>query len=136
MSIEKYLPHRDPIRLIDKIISHDEASIICQVDWPKKKFFHNNSHTAMIEMIAQASAVMMAYKKTGQDGLGMLTAIKNFNFIATPNPSDNLTVEITVEGGLGQHKIVNGTVYQQQKSLVKGRVFLYLETKHSEKQNE
>ena len=124
--IEQYLPHRAPILLVDEIISFDENGIVCGVNWPQKTFFHQNPHAAMIEMIAQSSAVMMAKSGNGEKGLGMLTAIKNFEFFDNPQQA-HIKVEVTIDGELGQHKIVNGIVKQHGKVLVKGRVFLYLD---------
>ena len=128
MSIEKFLPHRAPARMIDAIIAQDETGICCKVGWPTKSFFHETPHTAMVEMIAQCSAVMMAQLDGNEpEGLGMLTAIKNFEFLAKPLPSLSIEVEVKTEGELGQHKIVTGIVRQQQNILAKGRVFLYLD---------
>ncbi|BBM85157.1 hypothetical protein [Candidatus Uabimicrobium amorphum] len=124
--IEKFLPHRHPVRLVDEIISHDENGIVCNVNWPQKTFFHKNPRTAMVEMIAQTAAVMMAKLGGDAQGLGMLTAIKNFEFFADPQQMD-ICVEVNIEGELGQHKIVNGIVKQCEIVLVKGRVFLYLD---------
>lgn len=124
--IEQYLPHRAPILLVDEIISCSENGIVCGVNWPQKTFFHQNFHAAMIEMIAQSSAIMMAKSGKGKKGLGMLTAIKNFTFFDHPQQS-HIQIEVSIDGELGQHKIVNGIAKQQDKVLAKGRVFLYLD---------
>lgn len=124
--IEQYLPHRPPILLVDEIISCNKDGIVCGVNWPQKTFFHQNPQAAMIEMIAQSSAIMMAKSAKGKKGLGMLTAVKNFTFFDHPQPT-YIEVEVSIDGELGQHKIVNGIAKQQDKVLAKGRVFLYLD---------
>lgn len=130
--MDKYIPQRPPIQVVDKIISQEEGKIICEVDWPSKTFFIRKDNSCilpvMVEMVAQTSAVMLGMREKNNK-LGMLTAVKNFEFYSSPRPDEKILVEVNIDGELGFHKIVQGKIFQNKKLLAKGYIFLYLSEK-------
>ena len=131
--IESFIPQRFPILLLKEIVSYELGRIVCTVDWPPSKFFHDNAGcflvSAMPEIVAQAAAAMQGKQRImegGRPGIGMLSAIKCFEFYGTPQGDCPLEVIVKSQAILGAHEIVQGQIYQEQKLLAQGEVFLFL----------
>ena len=131
MMIEDLVPHRYPVLLIEKIISHQQDEIVCQVDWRKTTFFHDQNGdllaVSMPEMVAQAAAVMYGLQASEQEAtpaLRMLAAIRQFSFFSLPE-QDVLQVKVRVHSSLGLHQVVYGSIYEGEKLLAEGMVFLF-----------
>lgn len=117
MDIEKLIPHRGRMKLIDDIleISGDTAVTSSQVSdrWPlcKGSFVHP---IVLIEIVAQAAGVYVSWKKgvdKGGGGLGWLVGIKNADFFLDRIPLH--TALITTVKNLysaGNYNVLEGTV--------------------------
>jgi predicted hotdog family 3-hydroxylacyl-ACP dehydratase len=131
MMIEDLVPHRYPVLLVEKLISHQKDEIVCQVDWRKAQFFHDRNGdllaVSMPEMVAQAAALMYGLQTPKQEAtpaLRMLAAIKQFSFYSLPE-QNVLQVKVRVHTSLGLHQVVYGKIYEGEKLLAEGMVFLF-----------
>ena len=92
--IEKLIPHRDRMKLLDRVISGDENSAVCEsvvrVQWPMVKN-QAVSPLVLIELAAQTSAVYIRQKELGKgkdpaEGKGWLVGIKSAVFFTDKIP--------------------------------------------------
>ncbi len=88
VSIEELIPHRNRMKLIDKIIEADDEKAITEATvtgkWPLFEENYVNS-IIIIELVAQTASVCIGYKelkKTNEKlgGRGWLVGIKNASF--------------------------------------------------------
>jgi len=101
--IEQFLPHRDPIRLVDSVITFDEKHITTEVDLSghKNLFQGHFPHRAilagvyMIEMAAQAGALLTALTDGFEDGKFIgFSGVDNVKFRTPVNPGDILRIDV------------------------------------------
>ncbi|MGE0085460.1 MAG: hypothetical protein AB7S75_13685 [Desulfococcaceae bacterium] len=124
--IEKLIPHRDRMKLLDTVLSGDENSAVCESvvneHWPMLED-HAVSPLVLIELTAQTSAVYIRQKelrdgKHPAEGKGWLVGIKSAVFFTDKIP---LHTRITTTAGVcatldnyteirGQSKIGTETV--------------------------
>ncbi len=94
IDIETLLPHRDGMRLVDKVVKVDEQMAVTEStvtkSWP---LLENNAVgcLVLIELVAQTSAVCIGWKelKDGRDnvgGKGWLVGIKSASFFTGDIP--------------------------------------------------
>ncbi len=85
VNIEKYLPHRGRMKFVDNIFSHDKNSdnligATVKADWPLQTQDKGVSPIILIELAAQATAVMMGLEEElndqRQSNLGYIVGIK------------------------------------------------------------
>ena len=115
--IKKYLPHRYPFLLVDKIIDIEEMKITgiknVTVNEP---FFqgHFPEHPVMpgvliIEALAQTCGVLALKRKENLGKLAYFLSINNAKFRKPVFPGDTLTLEITVTRHKGKIVQTHGT---------------------------
>ena len=88
IDIERLIPHRDRMKLIDEIIKSDDEKAVTESLVTKKwPFFKKNyvSSIIIIELIAQTASVCIGYKELKKNdeklgGKGWLVGIKNASF--------------------------------------------------------
>jgi len=90
--IEKYLPHRDRVKLVDDIMAHsrtDEKGVTARVKetWPLFQADEGVNPIVIIELVAQATAVMMGLEEEDSDegdkgnmNLGYIVGVKKANW--------------------------------------------------------
>lgn len=128
LTVQDYLPQRPPILLIDEILTHRPDYIACKIHWHRHSFFMEQeefSSVALIEMIAQSSAILQSLYYAGKGAPGFLTSVKKFSFYASPMGETPLIVEVQVQSTVGRHQIVQGSIYQETILLAEGLVYLY-----------
>ncbi len=103
--IEKLIPHRDRMKLLDRFISGDENSAVCESvvneQWPMLED-QAVSPLVLIELAAQTSAVYISQKemekgKDPAEGKGWLVGIKSAVFFTDKIP---LHTRITTIAGI------------------------------------
>ncbi len=94
MDIDKLIPHRRPIRMIDEILDVDESSAVSVAvvsrQWPLMENGAANP-IVLIELVAQTAAVLRGInKKKNRDGApaakGLLVGIKSADFFIDEIP--------------------------------------------------
>lgn len=117
IEIQKILPHRYPMLLIDKVIEMEEGKRIVAVKnvTANEPFFqgHFPSNPIMpgvliTEALAQAGAVLLLDMEENRGKLGVFTGINNFKFRRQVVPGDTLTLEadlIKYRHGMGKAEV-------------------------------
>lgn len=117
IEIQKILPHRYPMLLIDKVIEMEEGKRIVAVKnvTANEPFFqgHFPSNPIMpgvliTEALAQTGAVLLLDMEENRGKLGVFTGINNFKFRRQVVPGDTLTLEadlIKYRHGMGKAEV-------------------------------
>lgn len=117
MEIQKILPHRYPMLLIDKVTEMEEGKRIVAIKnvTANEPFFqgHFPSNPIMpgvliTEALAQTGAVLLLDMEENRGKLGVFTGINNFKFRRQVVPGDTLTLEATMikyRHGMGKAEV-------------------------------
>jgi predicted hotdog family 3-hydroxylacyl-ACP dehydratase len=114
--IDHLIPHRAPLRLIDRILQADEDHIealsVVKESWP---LCHSQGADVIlaIEVIAQGAAALHGYRKGWQDEprVGFLVGVKEARFYAQYLPlKAELTVNIEIVSLIGNYGVFKGEV--------------------------
>lgn len=102
MDIKAIIPQREPIIMIDKIVSHSEVKTITSLVVKNTTLFVEENifqSSGVIENIAQSSAARMGMQ-TAEEGrkplLGYIASIKNLNISRLPLVGETIQTEIIV----------------------------------------
>lgn len=117
VEIQKILPHRYPMLLVDKVLELDEGKSIKAVKnvTVNEPFFQGHfpgnpimPGVLICEALAQAGAVMLLSMPENKGKLGVFTGINNFKFRRQVVPGDTLVLEaelIRYRHGMGQANV-------------------------------
>ncbi len=117
MDIQKILPHRYPMLLIDKVTEMEEGKSITAIKnvTANEPFFqgHFPSNPIMpgvliTEALAQTGAVLLLNMEENRGKLGVFTGINNFKFRRQVVPGDTLKLEaelIKYRHGMGKAEV-------------------------------
>lgn len=117
MDIQKILPHRYPMLLVDKVVEMEEGKRIVTIKnvTANEPFFqgHFPSNPIMpgvliTEALAQTGAILLLSMEENRGKLGVFTGINNFKFRRQVVPGDTLTLEadlIKYRHGMGKAEV-------------------------------
>ncbi len=105
--IQKLIPHRWPILMVDRIVEYDPARSyirgekgVTSSEW----FFQGHfpglpvmPGVLQVEALAQTMAVYVAQQAGFGDRIGLFAAIEECRFKRVVQPGDRLTLEVTME---------------------------------------
>jgi len=102
--IEAAIPHRKPMRLLDRIVRRDDATIVCEKTFSAEEFFVQGHFPGdsivpgviQCECCLQAGAILLRHHLADSEGsLPVATRMDGVKFKRMVRPGD--TVEIHVE---------------------------------------
>ena len=116
LAIEALIPHRTPMRLIDRVLDLDEDHIqtisIVKETWPLCDS-HGADVILVVEIIAQSIAAFYHRRKRhrGEPQIDFLVGIKEARFHAQRLPLHaELTVNVKMVSAIGNYGVFNGEV--------------------------
>ena len=124
IEIQKILPHRYPMLLVDKVLEMEEGKRAVGIKnvTANEPFFQGHfpgnpimPGVLIVESLAQLGAVMLLSMPENQGKLGVFTGISNFKFRRQVVPGDTLRLEaelLTYRHGMGKAN-VKATVEDQ-----------------------
>lgn len=99
IKIEQLIPHRNPMIMVDALLSIDKAGSVSQLKIKKDNVFLENfllNESGILEHMAQVAAVHNGYKyfkeKTPRNGY--VAAIQKAEFFSSPKTSETITTEL------------------------------------------
>jgi len=101
--IEQFLPHRDPIRLVDSVIRFDATHITTELDLARhENLFQGHFPDRvilpgiyMIEMAAQSGALLVGLNDGFEDGKFIgFSGVDNVKFRSPIKPNDILRIDV------------------------------------------
>jgi 3-hydroxyacyl-[acyl-carrier-protein] dehydratase len=128
--IERLIPHRPPMRLLDEIVSRDETTIVCRKTFRPGEFFVQGHFPAaplvpgviQCECCLQAGAILLAEQtqsaSAARDGgvVPVATRLDSVRFKRMVRPGDTVEVQVTLKDR------VSNAYYLTGKMLVDGKL--------------
>lgn len=115
--IMKFLPHRYPFLLVDRIVELDTGKravgvknltmneLFFQGHFPQKPIMPG---VLMIEAMAQVGGILLRDTDLHRDQVGLFMAVNNAKFRRTAHPGDQLVMEVTVKRDRARMASVHG----------------------------
>ena len=107
VQIQKLIPHRLPILMVDRIVEYDPArsyirgeKAVTSSEWFFQGHFPGlpvRPGVLQIEALAQTMAVYVAQQEGFGDRIGLFAGIEECRFKRVVQPGDRLSLEITME---------------------------------------
>lgn len=103
--IEQAIPHRAPMLLIDRLVSLDDSTIHCEKTFRADEFFVQGHYPGfpivpgviLCESVAQAGAVLLSKKVSGQTGVPVLTRMNDVKFKQMVKPGDTIQIQVSLD---------------------------------------
>ena len=104
IDIRKFLPHRAPMLMVDKLVAIDEHSASCQFHVSEGCLFVKDgelSSSGLIEHAAQTSTAVVGQRffpegKSGAPVLGFISAVKNIEIGTLPRAGQTIITRSTL----------------------------------------
>jgi len=140
--IKNRLPHRWPFLHVDRVTKVTEKSIegyknISASDSAFLGHFPEISilpGVIVVEALAQLSGIFLIAGEEEEDGgadiaakIGLLTSIRNFKFIKTIEPGDQLLLKSILKGSNGDCYIFAVSAYVDKREVAVGELQLFLQ---------
>jgi predicted hotdog family 3-hydroxylacyl-ACP dehydratase len=133
MNVEALIPHRPPMRWIDRLVECTETTARAEVSCGPDHFAVAGGfvrETALIECMAQTAAAALGERArarggTEQPAAGMLAAIANFRVTGSAPAGKMLEVEVRELKRFGPMLLIAGTVTGDQGVIATGELTLY-----------
>jgi 3-hydroxymyristoyl/3-hydroxydecanoyl-(acyl carrier protein) dehydratase len=129
--ITKYIPQRQPMVMVDGLLSSDEKSTasIFQPDshnlFCKEGLF---TEPGLIENMAQTAALRAGYEakqKKESVKVGFIGAVKNLKIYRLPFEAEILTTKIEIKNNFGNATIVKGQVFVKGKIVAQAELSIF-----------
>ncbi len=126
--IEKRIPHREPMRLVDEIVSRGESTIVCRKTFRQDEFFVQGHFPGtpivpgviLCECCLQAGAVLLYDHSTpASDTLPIATRMDSVKFKRMVRPGDTVEIEVTLNDVLSSAFFMTGKVLLDGKLAVR-----------------
>ena len=141
VSASELIPHKPPIRLVDRIIEYKKNwGIVEAVIKPDSFLLNDNGefdNTAMIELMAQSIAVIKGYENQLDDKPvqnGFLVGGRNVQCTGKVFSGDLLRISIGKVGGIEGFTVVDGEVKRNDEIIASGRIKLWITDQGMENQ--
>jgi len=115
--IEKRIPHRPPMRLLDEIVSEEDQKIVCRKTFSEEDFFVQGHFpkyplvpgVIQCECCLQAGAILLQkFTPEGEDVVPVATRMDRVKFKNMVRPGDTVEVEVTLREQLGNAFFLTG----------------------------
>ena len=133
MDIQLLIPQRDPIIMVDKVISHSKDNTDTLFTINKKNIFVVDNifqSSGVIEHIAQSAAASMGIE-TIESGnkplLGYIASIKNLTIHDLPKVGSVIKTKIIITNQINNIIIVTGVSKVEGKSIASCELRVYIE---------
>lgn len=114
--IEKRIPHRAPMRLIDEIVREDDDTIHCRKTFSAEDFFVQGHFpdypivpgVIQCEACLQAGAVLLQkHANVGNDAVPVVTRMDSVKFKNMVHPGDTVDIEVKLKERLSTAFFLN-----------------------------
>jgi len=136
LSAEMLIPHRAPIRLIDRLVQFENFSgLVESVVRDDNLFLKQNGELercAMVELIAQSFAAVKGYGDLIQGkpiGKGFLVAVKEMHFSGNARKGDVLHIAIEPGGETGDFALGEGKIKRGEDVIAAGSITVWIPRK-------
>lgn len=130
---EQLIPHRPPLRLVDRLLSCDGLQGVVESTLPSDSICLGDNgsieQAAMVELMAQSFAAVKGYadldgKTTGRRGY--LVGVKRFTFQGRAYGGDRLLIYISKTGETDEYALAEGRVERGDEVLASGNLMVWI----------
>ena len=117
-NIQAAIPHRDPMLLIDEVVSLEPGQILCRKTIRANEFFlqgHYPGHpivpgVILCECAMQAGAILLSEQIKDETGIPVATRLNNVKFKKMVKPGDTIEVQARLREHLSDAFFLDGKV--------------------------
>jgi predicted hotdog family 3-hydroxylacyl-ACP dehydratase len=130
--IRRLIPQREPMIMVDKLISADEYMGRSVFMVRKENIFVEKgalNASGMIENMAQTAAARMGYiclQENRPVPLGYIGAVQNLEILALPKINEQIETEISIKNQIFDITIVTAIIYANGKPLARGELKIFI----------
>ncbi len=126
-AIERAIPHRSPMLLIDQITSQEDKTITCRKTFSADEFFFQGHYpdfpivpgVILCECAAQAGAILLSRLVDGSQGVPVLTRMNDVKFKQMVRPGDSIEIVANLEEVVAQAFFLSAQVKVDNKLAVR-----------------
>ncbi len=132
MDIEKYIPQRQAMIMVDGIAEHSDSYLISKFHIKDSNIFVEDNkfqEYGIIENMAQTAALSSGYKAVNSGETpktGFIGAVKNFKLYDLPNVGDNILSKLTIKTEVLNATIVNVESFVKNKKIAEAELKIFL----------
>ena len=125
LEIEKAIPHRKPMLLVDEIVSQDDSKIVCRKTFQADEYFVQGHFPGyplvpgviQCECCLQAGAILLSrHTPDDADVVPVATRLENVKFKRMVRPGDTVEIQVTLDDQVSNAYFLTG------KMLLDGKV--------------
>ncbi len=131
---DRFLPQKDPMRVVDRLLSVGERSAVLDLTVPSNSPFVSADgildESAFMEIMAQGMAALEGFRAPPTNGNGIkgfLLGARELEITGVARAGDQLEVSVFKEAKLGDFGIVRGTVSRNGETLAQGEIKVWHE---------
>lgn len=130
--IEKYIPQREPMVMIDELISAEAHLAVTSFFVDETNLFVEDgflNEAGLVENIAQTAAAQVGYLSAKENlpvPLGFIAAIRNLHIDRFPLTGSQIRTTVTVVNKVLDITIVKGSVQQDGEELCRCEMRIYI----------
>lgn len=130
---EAFIPHRSPMRLVDTLISCEDAGGLVETTIPADCILADTDgaldEAAFIELLAQSYAVIKGYDDSRHDkeiSEGYLVGVRKMRFTGRAYVGDTLLIQIRTVGSFEGFAVAEGEIVRGEETIAHGSLKLWV----------
>jgi predicted hotdog family 3-hydroxylacyl-ACP dehydratase len=133
-TIEEYIPQRNPIIMIDSLVSCEGATTVSELEIRADNLFVQDDKLqlpGLVENIAQTAAARAGYLARQQQQaapVGYIGALKNLVLHTLPKVGETIRTEVKVTNEVFGVTIIEGKSYSEELLLAETEMKIFIET--------
>jgi predicted hotdog family 3-hydroxylacyl-ACP dehydratase len=132
--IEKLIPQRSPIMMVDELLRVVDDECVCQLEVRADNYFLEEdgqmAEPGVIEHIAQSASAFAGYLAVANGAteppVGYIGEVKNFRLYSRPKLGDVLQTTITMGATVGGVTIINGTTVVAEETIAETQMKIFV----------
>ena len=134
-NIDKLIPQRDPIKMIDSLIDANEVMAITILSINSDNYFVSTegimAEAGLIEHIAQSASAQAGYlaisKGKEKAPVGYIAEIRDFHCYRCPHAGEELKTTISVDDTIGNITCISGKTIIGKEVIAETKMRIYID---------
>lgn len=125
--IEKAIPHRPPMLLVDEIVERSEQEIVCRKTFRAEEYFFQGHYpdspivpgVILCEAAMQAGAILLSSHVVDSGGVPVATRMNDVKFRRMVRPGDTIQMHITLNEQVSSAFFLSAKVLVEKQTAVR-----------------